>query len=99
MEGLMADGSFAANRPLRAYAFSDERIDVHIGRRLRNRRKILGLTQIQVAQACNVRFQQIQKYESGINKMSAARLWSAAQALMVPITYFFDGLPASPHAP
>jgi len=67
-------------------------IDVHLGRRLRRRRRLLGLTQQQIADACGVRFQQIQKYECGANRMSAARLWRLAEALDVPVAYFFDGL-------
>jgi len=50
-------------------------IDVHLGKRLRRRRRLLGLTQQQLAGACGVRFQQIQKYECGANRISAARLW------------------------
>jgi transcriptional regulator with XRE-family HTH domain len=67
-------------------------IDIHLGRRLRRRRRLLGLTQQQIADACGVRFQQIQKYECGANRMSAARLWRLAEALAVPVAYFFDGL-------
>ena len=50
------------------------------------------MTQKQLAEACGVRFQQIQKYECGANRMSALRLWQLAQALEVPMTYFFEGL-------
>ena len=60
-------------------------IDIHLGRRLRRRRRILGLTQQQLAGACGVRFQQIQKYECAANRMSAARLWQLAEVLEVPI--------------
>ena len=67
-------------------------IDVHLGRRLRRRRRLLGLTQQQLACACGVRFQQIQKYECGANRISAARLWQLSEALAVPVGYFFDGL-------
>jgi transcriptional regulator with XRE-family HTH domain len=67
-------------------------IDVHLGRRLRRRRRLLGLTQQELAQACGVRFQQIQKYECAANRMSAARLWQLAEALEVPVAYFFEGL-------
>ena len=67
-------------------------IDIHLGRRLRRRRRILGLTQQQLAGACGVRFQQIQKYECGANRISAARLWQLSEALEVPVGYFFDGL-------
>ena len=69
-------------------------IDVHLGKRLRRRRRLLGLTQQQLAGACGVRFQQIQKYECGANRISAARLWQLAEALEVPVGYFYDGLSA-----
>ena len=67
-------------------------IDLHLGKRLRRRRRLLGLTQQQLAIAVGVRFQQIQKYECGANRISAARLWQLAEALEVPVSYFFDGL-------
>lgn len=69
-----------------------DHIDVHIGRRLRRRRRLLGLTQQQLAGSCGVRFQQIQKYECGANRISAARLWKISEALQVPVGYFYDGL-------
>jgi transcriptional regulator with XRE-family HTH domain len=68
-----------------------EDIDIHLGRRLRRRRRLLGLTQQELAEACGVRFQQIQKYECAANRMSAARLWRLAQVLEAPVSYFFDG--------
>jgi transcriptional regulator with XRE-family HTH domain len=67
-------------------------IDFHLGKRMRRRRRLLGLTQQQLAEACGVRFQQIQKYECGANRVSAARLWRIAGALDVPVNYFFEGL-------
>jgi transcriptional regulator with XRE-family HTH domain len=67
-------------------------IDLHLGKRLRRRRRLLGLTQQQLASAVGVRFQQIQKYECGANRISAARLWELAEALEVPINYFYEGL-------
>ena len=67
-------------------------IDLHLGKRLRRRRRLLGLTQQQLAVAVGIRFQQIQKYECGANRISAARLWQLAQALEVPTSYFYDGL-------
>ena len=73
---------------------SMDEIDIHLGRRLRRRRRLLGLTQQELAHACGVRFQQIQKYECGANRISAARLWQLAEALEVPVGYFFDGLMA-----
>src|SRR3954447_19978122 len=70
----------------------NDEIDVHLGRRLRRRRRLLGLTQQELAGACGVRFQQIQKYECAANRMSAARLWQLAEVLEVPVSYFYEGL-------
>ena len=67
-------------------------IDLHLGKRLRRRRRLLGLTQNQVAEVVGIRFQQIQKYECGANRISAARLWQLSEALDVPVSYFYDGL-------
>lgn len=69
-----------------------DEIDIHLGRRLRRRRRLLGLTQQELAAACGVRFQQIQKYECAANRMSAARLWQLAEVLEVPVSYFYEGL-------
>ncbi len=71
-------------------------IDLHLGKRLRRRRRLLGLTQQQVAEGVGIRFQQIQKYECGANRISAARLWQLAQVLDVPVNYFYDGLTETP---
>jgi transcriptional regulator with XRE-family HTH domain len=68
-----------------------DEIDVHLGRRLRRRRRLLGLTQQELALACGVRFQQIQKYECAANRMSAGRLWQLAEVLEVPVSYFYEG--------
>jgi transcriptional regulator with XRE-family HTH domain len=70
-------------------------IDLHLGKRLRRRRRLLGLTQQQLADSVGVRFQQIQKYECGANRISAARLWRLAEALEVPVGYFYEGLSMS----
>ncbi len=67
-------------------------IDLHLGRRLRRRRRLLGLTQQQLALQVGIRFQQIQKYECGANRISAARLWQLAEALETPVSYFYDGV-------
>lgn len=72
-------------------------IDHHVGQRLRQRRRLLGLTQQKLAEAVNIRFQQIQKYESGANRISASRLWSLSRALDIPVSYFFDGLNGLDH--
>jgi len=78
---------------LKGVAVSND-IDLHLGKRLRRRRRLLGLTQQQLADAVGVRFQQIQKYECGANRISAARLWRLAEALEVAVGYFYDGLTA-----
>ena len=70
-------------------------IDTHVGRRLRARRRLLGLTQEALATAVDIKFQQIQKYESGSNRVSASRLWALAKALDVPVSYFFEGMNGS----
>lgn len=67
-------------------------IDQHLGNRVRRRRRLLGLTQLKLAQMVGVRFQQVQKYECGANRMSASRVWQLAMALEVPVAYFYDGL-------
>ena len=67
-------------------------IDAFLGRRLRRRRRLMGLTQQQLAESVGIRFQQIQKYECGANRISAARLWRLAEALEVPVGYFYEGL-------
>jgi len=72
-----------------------ESVDHLLGRRLRWRRRALGLTQHDLAQACGVRFQQIAKYESGIHRLSAATLWRLAQALEADVAFFFE----SPNGP
>jgi transcriptional regulator with XRE-family HTH domain len=68
----------------------EESFNVHLGKKLRMRRLSLGLTQTKVAQAINVTFQQIQKYEKGTNGVSSNRLMQLSQFLKVPIIYFFE---------
>ena len=68
----------------------EENFNVHLGKKLRMRRLSLGLTQTKVAQAINVTFQQIQKYEKGTNGVSSNRLLQLSQFLKVPIIYFFE---------
>lgn len=67
-------------------------VDLHVGQRLRQRRCLLGMTQQKLADAVGIKFQQIQKYESGANRISASRLWVIAQSLEVPVSHFFQGL-------
>ena len=68
----------------------DENFNIHLGKKLRMRRLSLGLTQTKVANAINVTFQQIQKYEKGTNGVSSSRLMQLSQFLKVPITYFYE---------
>jgi len=69
-------------------------VDVHVGKRVRHRRWMVGMTQQQLAEKVGIKFQQIQKYETGMNRISASRLWDIADALSVPISFFFEGLNA-----
>jgi transcriptional regulator with XRE-family HTH domain len=69
-----------------------EIVDLYIGKRLRGRRRLLGLTQSELGSICGVRFQQIQKYESAANHISAAMLWRLAAGLGVEVQYFYEGL-------
>jgi transcriptional regulator with XRE-family HTH domain len=67
-------------------------IDRHVGSRIRERRIMLGLTQQQLADLIGVTYQQAHKYERGINRVSAGRMWEIARVLSVPVAYFFEGL-------
>ena len=69
-------------------------VDIYVGKRLRRRRRLLGMTQQDLANEVGVRFQQIQKYECGANRITASRLFDLANALTVNVNYFFDGLAA-----
>lgn len=70
-----------------------EGVDIVVGRRLRARRRLLGLSQQALGSACGVTFQQIHKYESAVCRLSANMLWKIACALDVEMSYFFSGLP------
>ena len=67
-------------------------VDVHVGKRIRHRRWLVGMTQQQLAEQVGIKFQQIQKYETGMNRVSASRLWDIAAALSVPVSFFYEGL-------
>lgn len=66
-------------------------VDIYVGKQLRVQRVIMGLSQEALAKAVGITFQQVQKYERGINRMSASRLYDFSRVLSVPISYFFDG--------
>ncbi|NNK16687.1 MAG: helix-turn-helix transcriptional regulator [Sulfitobacter sp.] len=68
------------------------RVDVHVGQRIRQRRWLTGMTQQRLAELVGIKFQQIQKYETGANRVSASRLWDIAEALGVDVSFFFEGL-------
>ena len=70
-------------------------IDVHVGKRIRIRRLLLGMNQETLANALGLTFQQVQKYEHGANRVSASRLSAMAEILGAPISYFFGDLPTS----
>ena len=67
-------------------------VDAHVGQRIRHRRWLLGLTQQQLGDAIGIKFQQVQKYETGMNRVSASRLWDIARVLDVDVSFFFEGL-------
>jgi transcriptional regulator with XRE-family HTH domain len=66
-------------------------VDIHVGKRVRQRRWMKGVTQQQLGNEVGIKFQQIQKYETGMNRVSASRLWDIAEALDVPVSFFFEG--------
>lgn len=65
-------------------------VDIVVGERIRQRRLEVAMTQTELAEKINVRFQQVQKYENGLNRVAASRLWHIAEALDVPVSYFFE---------
>jgi transcriptional regulator with XRE-family HTH domain len=69
-----------------------QEVDIHVGKRLRQRRTMLGLSQEALAKAVGITFQQVQKYEKGANAMSASRLYEFARFMRVPVAHFFEGL-------
>ena len=70
-------------------------VDVHVGARLRVRRTLLGMTQTSLGEAIGLTFQQLQKYETGTNRVSASRLFDLSRVLDVPIAHFFDDMPTA----
>ena len=73
-------------------------VDRHVGTRMRERRIMLGLTQQQMAELIGVTYQQAHKYEKGVNRIAAGRLFTIAQALGVEIGYFYEGMSETPEA-
>lgn len=69
-------------------------IDINVGARIRHRRKLLGYSQGKLAQSLGVTFQQVQKYEKGVNRVGASRLQAIAAVFDVPVSFFFEDSPA-----
>lgn len=67
-------------------------IDTHVGARIRMRRSVLGLSQEKLAEELGITFQQVQKYERGLNRVGASRLWDLSQVLGVPVSFFYEEL-------
>jgi transcriptional regulator with XRE-family HTH domain len=70
-------------------------IDVHVGSRVRLRRTLLGMSQERLGEALGLTFQQVQKYERGVNRIGASRLFDLSRVLDVPISFFFDDMPGA----
>ena len=68
-------------------------VDVHVGVRVRLRRTLLGMTQTDLSDVLSLSYQQVQKYESGMNRISASRLFDLSRVLDVPVEYFFEDMP------
>lgn len=79
-------------QPITAKEYGPDPVDIHVGKRLRLRRTLLGMSQEQLAAAVGVTFQQIQKYERGSNRVSASRLYDIARVLGVEISFFFEDI-------
>ena len=84
----MADATFGKNFRVT----NNNAIDMHVGKRVRVRRTLLGMSQEQLGESLNITFQQVQKYERGANRISASRLWDISQILDVQISHFFDDM-------
>ena len=82
-----SDGSSSSNGP--------NPIDVYVGERVRARRKLMDMSQTELALALGLTFQQVQKYERGTNRISASKLYDISRALKVPIEYLFSGYDSS----
>jgi len=74
-------------------------IDVHVGSRVRFRRMLLGMSQEKLGERLGLTFQQVQKYEKGINRIGASRLFHLAQVLGVPVQFFYEEVPAAEPPP
>ena len=82
-----------AKRTFRAKKGRSTPIDAHVGSRVRQRRMLLGMSQEMLGKAVGITFQQIQKYERGLNRIGASRLFTLSKVLSVPISFFFEDMP------
>jgi transcriptional regulator with XRE-family HTH domain len=82
-----------AKRTFRATKGRSNLIDAHVGSRVRQRRMLLGMSQEMLGKAVGITFQQIQKYERGINRIGASRLFTLSKVLSVPISFFYEDMP------
>jgi transcriptional regulator with XRE-family HTH domain len=94
VEGEMSVTLFKDRRVPKSGRSRAQDVDRFVGMKMRERRIMLGLTQQQMAELIGVTYQQAHKYEKGINRVAAGRLYNIAQALGVDINYFFDGMEA-----
>lgn len=85
-------------RGRKATSANPDPVDIHVGGRIRQRRTLLGMSQEKLAEALDITFQQVQKYENGSNRVSASRLWHIAQTLGVEPAIFFAGFAAAGRA-
>lgn len=92
----MAKGEITSEsaRPQASKKKSPNPVDVHVGSRVRLRRMLVGLSQEKLGDSMGLTFQQIQKYEKGVNRIGASRLFKLSQVLDVPVQFFFEGMPA-----
>ena len=75
-----------------AFSVETTGVDAHVGRRLRQRREHLGISQSKIGQRLGLTFSQVQKYENGSNRIGAGRLYLMARILGVPVSYFYEGI-------
>ena len=98
LEGMVASGGFTMARHTVAKD-GPHPIDVHVGRRAKERRILEGMSQTTVANSLGLTFQQLQKYEKAHNRISASKLYGLAQLFGVPISYFYEGMEEGSSAP
>lgn len=98
-ESLPSEEEIKPRRKLRRTRGKPTEVDLVVGQRVRQRRQLLGLSQTKLADALNVTFQQVQKYERGSNRVGAGRLYQLSEVLDVPVGYFFDTINTSEGTP